>query len=112
LYNQNRHCPVGSIVRKKSGLLYYFDNKTLSKSNFTFILFYKKLFVHFLHRKLKIVPSKFQFFLTIKKGFYRKYAIRWYVFFKTKFTNKQLDEKSDNIVDEKHIAYSYLVLLQ
>jgi hypothetical protein len=25
----------------------------------------------------KIKPSKFQFLCTIKKGFYRKYAIRW-----------------------------------
>jgi hypothetical protein len=38
------YCPVGEIVRKKSGLLYPFDNKTLKvkKSNFTLILFYKK----------------------------------------------------------------------
>jgi hypothetical protein len=28
------------------------------------------------HRKLKIVPSKFHLFLKIKKGFYRKYATR------------------------------------
>jgi hypothetical protein len=57
------------------------DNKTLLKSIFTFILFYKNCFGHFVHRKLTIVPSKFQFFLTIKKGFYCKYAIRWFTLY-------------------------------
>jgi hypothetical protein len=45
------------------------DNKTPSKSNFKFILFYKKWCGHFVHRKLKSVPSKFQFFWQLKNGF-------------------------------------------
>jgi hypothetical protein len=69
LYNQNLHCLVGKILRETSELLYYFDNKTLSNSNFIFILFYKKCFGHFVQQKFKIMPSKFQFFLQLKKGF-------------------------------------------
>jgi hypothetical protein len=54
-----------------------FDNKTLSKSNFKLIYFIKNDSAISYIVDFKIKPSKFQFLCTIKKGFYRKYAIRW-----------------------------------